>query len=318
MRIAIIDGMNHDIGLKILFPEADYFIKEIEFEERHGSFEKYDITPLFDWSLINDQNYDYLFMILASYSAKQGTDYFNPKIFEALNEGIDIIQRNNFKKVFVFDNCDYDYDPNDIIQNEKITLFFKRNYNQTKKYRDNVIPFPFIMFGHISLLEKIDSFHPDNYGMTNKIDRVFFTGQIFTHHDPVMNVYRDRNNIYNKIHTYIYNPSSLNYHDFLETIKTSKFSLDLNGVGDPNKRTFEILSQGSLRIGEYNDLKWPFEERFSDETIFKDDADFFTKINRLRNDFDLYTKCLQNQLNIVYKYFNKSWLRNYILEFMNN
>ena len=26
MRIAIIDSVNQDIGLKILFPEADYFI----------------------------------------------------------------------------------------------------------------------------------------------------------------------------------------------------------------------------------------------------------------------------------------------------
>ena len=30
-KIAIIDCYNQDIGLKILFPEADYFIKFIEF-----------------------------------------------------------------------------------------------------------------------------------------------------------------------------------------------------------------------------------------------------------------------------------------------
>ena len=43
-------------------------------------------------------------------------------------------------------------------------------------------------------------------------------------------------------------------------MRESKYGLDLNGVGNPNKRTFEILSQNSLRIGEYNDLKWPFDE----------------------------------------------------------
>ena len=30
MRIAVIDGVNQDIGLNILFPEADYFINNTE------------------------------------------------------------------------------------------------------------------------------------------------------------------------------------------------------------------------------------------------------------------------------------------------
>ena len=32
MKIAIIDGLNQDLGLKILFPEADYFINRIQFD----------------------------------------------------------------------------------------------------------------------------------------------------------------------------------------------------------------------------------------------------------------------------------------------
>ena len=34
MKIAIIDGKNQDIGLAILFPEADYFISEIELNKK--------------------------------------------------------------------------------------------------------------------------------------------------------------------------------------------------------------------------------------------------------------------------------------------
>jgi hypothetical protein len=87
-------------------------------------------------------------------------------------------------------------------------------------------------------------------------------------------------------------------------------------VGDPNKRTFEILSQGSLRISEYNDLLWPFEETFCEETIFSNGQDFFEKINSLRNNTELYNKCLSIQNDIFIKYFNKGWISEYILKYM--
>ena len=92
-----------------------------------------------------------------------------------------------------------------------------------------------------------------------------------------------------------------------------KFSLDLLGIGCPNMRTFEILSTNSLRIAQYSNLTYPFEEKFSEETIFKDENDYFIKISNLINDDDLYNKCLKNQQNIVNKYFNKTWIKNYTL-----
>jgi len=36
-----------------------------------------------------------------------------------------IINNNNFKVVGLFDNYDFDYDPNDFINNSKINIFFK-------------------------------------------------------------------------------------------------------------------------------------------------------------------------------------------------
>ena len=103
---------------------------------------------------------------------------------------------------------------------------------------------------------------------------------------------------------------------FLYNLQISKYALDLNGVGDPNKRTFEILSQGALRISEYNDLKWPFEEDFSEETIFKNKDDFIRKINVLQYNNDIYEKCLLKQINIFNKYFNKKWIKEYILNYI--
>jgi hypothetical protein len=271
-----------------------------------------NIIPNYDWSKINDKNYDYLFIVIALYDAKPGTRFFKQNIYEILQREMKIINENNFKKVFIFDNYDYDYDPNEIIYNEKITLFFKRNYNKTKVYKNNVVPFPFIMFGEISIIEKLETL----FYSSKKLNRIFFTGTLFIHDDPQIKYYRNRRELYNKIHHMIYNPGSLYYNNFLNEIRCSKYSLDLNGVGDPNKRTFEILAQGSLRIAEYNDLKWPFEETFSQETFFKDDKDFFEKINALNNDYELYIKCISNQLNIYNKYFNKKWIKEYIITFM--
>ena len=169
------------------------------------------------------------------------------------------------------------------------------------------------MFGDVSIIEKLTELNL----IQDRINRVFFTGALFTHNDPEINYYRDRQTIYNKIRNYIYNPGYLSYNNFLIEINKSKFSLDLNGVGEPNKRTFEILSQGSLMISEYDNLKWPFEETFSEETIFKDENEFINKINKLNSDEELYKKCLDNQINIYNKYFNKTWIKSYILSFLN-
>ena len=311
MRIAVIDGVNQDIGLNILFPEADYYINNTELD-KSNNMRSHNINPKYDWNQINDKNYDYLFIVISLYDAKPGTRFFKPNIYDILQRELKIINENNFKKVFIFDNYDYDYDPNEIIQNDKISLFFKRNYNKTKIYKNNVIPFPFIMFGDVSIIEKIEHIAYSDF----KYNRVFFTGGLFIHDDPQINYYRDRKTIYNKINKYIYNPGYLNYNDFLQTVRTSKYSLDLNGVGDPNKRTFEILSQGSLMLSQFNELKWPFEESFSEETIFKDENEFVNNLSKLNANDELYKRCLYNQLYIYNKYFNKKWIKEYIMNFL--
>jgi len=312
MRIAIIDGVNQDIGLNILFPEADYFINNTEINKLLN-MKKYNIIPKQNWNKITDTNYDYLFVVISLYDAKKGTRFFKQNIYDILNRIIEIINNNSFKKVFVFDNYDYDYDPNDIIQNNKINVFFKRNYNKTKIYNTNVVPFPFIMFGETSIIEKIDN---TNHTNVNKAPRIFFTGTLFNHEDSQINYYRNRKLIYNKIKHLIYNPGQIPYTHFIHELKHSLFGLDLNGVGDPNKRTFEILSQGTLRISEYNELKWPFDEDFSEETIFKDAEDFIHKINKILNDKNLYNKCIIQQMNIYHTYFNKIWIRDYITKYI--
>ena len=175
-----------------------------------------------------------------------------------------------------------------------------------------MVPFPFIMFGQVSLIEKILE---KNFN-SQKINRIFFSGTLFNHLDEQIGCIRDRTTIYSKIKKYIYNPGKLSYDRFLTEIRNSKYSLDLNGVGDPNKRTFEILSQGSLMISEYNDLKWPFDEEFNHELKFKDEHEFYKIIEICNKEPDFYNKCLSNQNKIYKKYFNLEWIKSYILKFI--
>lgn len=315
MKIAIIDSVNQDIGLNILFPEADYFIYNMEID-KSKNINKYSIVPRTDVQNVNDINYDILFIIISLYDTKPGTRFFKQNIKSILDKELEIINSNNFKKVCIFDNYDYDYDPNEIINCDKIDLFFKRNYNKQKKYKKNVIPFPFIMFGEVSLIEKV--LEKNLISEIEKLNRIFFTGTLFHHNDKQIGYVRDRINIYNKIKDVIYNPGRLPYNIFLSEIRNSKYSLDLNGVGDPNKRTFEILSQGSLIISEYNDLKWPFEngDEFNDELKFKDEKEFYKIMDKLNKNPDFYIKCMKTQNHIFNKYFNIEWIRNYIIKYI--
>lgn len=314
-KIAVIDVIHQDIGLNILFPEADYYtiINQLD---KSNSLNKYGIKIRNDIENITDKKYDYLFIIISLYDTVEETPFwceFNKNLRNILNNIIlKKVNENNFKKVFIFDNYDYDYDPNDYVKNDKIDLYFKRYYNKTKEYKSNVIPFPFIMFGQRSMIELMDN---KKRLSDNAINRIYFTGNIFVHNNDYLKYYRERATIYSGIKDRIYNSGHCDHNIFMNNINTSKFCLDLNGTGDPNMRTFEILSQGSLRISQYNDLKWCFDDNFCEETIFKDADDFHNKINRLQDEI-LYNKCLQKQNELVEKYFNKEWLRKYIEGFM--
>ena len=107
----------------------------------------------------------------------------------------------------------------------------KRNYNKTKTYKSNVVPFPFVLFGRgYSIIEKIEQ---KNFSQNNKIPRIFFSGTIFDHIDKEMNYRRNRVDIYNKISSFIYNPGFLQYDNFLHlcTIKTPTLSAVMSEQG---------------------------------------------------------------------------------------
>ena len=262
-KISIIDFKNQDSGLKILFPESDYYILEEEFDRTRIN-NKYNINPIVHqkhgnvFQLINDKKYDTLFIIAGLYASlkiynNKINPFFNQRFQSQVLDIVAFIEKNNFKHVSFFDNEDYDYDPNIIfddtfIVSKKIS-FFKRYVNKEKKYKPNVLPFPYIMFGHQCNIEMMTDLYYNNISgqAPDKINRIFFSGSPLLHIDNTYGIVRNRKDILNNIKGRInlYNPHNMPHYLFMDVIKNSKYSLDLLGCGDPNVRTFEILSCGS-------------------------------------------------------------------------
>ena len=330
-KIAIIDFMNQDVGLKILFPEATYFILQEEFD-RTQLYSKYNFQPIVHnkdlnvFDSITSDNYDTIFIIAALYNSvkeynNNKNEFFQLNINKHLNDTIDFINKNNFKNICFFDNFDYDYDTNIIFEPNFIKLhnihFFKRYYNKEKQYNINVHPFPYIIFGNQCNIDMINDLF-NKQTDTNKMPRIFFSGTAFNHIDNVYGVHINRQEFLNKIQKKIniYNPCHMPHELFINKLSTSKYCLDLLGVGDPNIRTFEILSCKSLRIAQRSNLKWNFDEEFCEETIFTDENDLLEKIKNLENDTELYKKCMDKQNEIVSKYMNINSLRNYIIKYI--
>jgi len=283
MKIAIIDFRNEDNGLNILFPDADYYILEEEYDKSRLN-SKYNIKPILHtndtnvFELIDDEKYDTLFIICRLYDALEKyngivkKNFFYKTTYNYLLQTVELIKHNNFKNVCFFDNYDYDYDPNIVFDadvfkqpnlenknrykidiQEKNIKFFKRYYNKEKTYKENVYPFPYITFGRQCNMEMItDLFYKNtNINTNEKKSRIFFSGTPLTHIDDEYGLIRNRKEMLLKIMTklYVYNPLKIIPNDiFIEEMRNSKYSLDLLGVGDPNTRTFEILFTGSLKM----------------------------------------------------------------------
>jgi len=319
-NICIIDPVNHMPGIKTLLPEADYYSYEpnnlfhfptTSHLNNYEFFNNYGFHYRTDWNNISSDKYSTIIVIFPFLDAIEGTIWTKKEGVYIMNIIKTIIIDNNFKNRILFDTYDFDYDPSKLSPID-FNIYFKRNYNKNKLYNNNVYPFPCSMFVNPCVLTMMLN---KNYENKQNINNIFWAGNLFVFDDELFNVHRNRQNIHSKIAPYIHSYSGLSYGDFMNKIKTYRICLDLQGNGDPNKRTFEILSNGSLLFTNICDLNWGFEEgdAFSEETIFYNEVDFVEKSQKLLNDEAIYNKCLANQKYLVDKYFSKEYMRNFIL-----
>jgi hypothetical protein len=90
MKIAIIDTANQDVGLKILFPDAEYF-SIIEQFDRTVYYDRYNFHCRRDVETIHSEIYDTLFVIsplyntLKQYKSQENTA-FNKEFDDCLRQ----------------------------------------------------------------------------------------------------------------------------------------------------------------------------------------------------------------------------------------
>lgn len=322
MKLCIFDPAHNIPGLKQIFPDSHYYAciptpyftySAINHMNLQDFYQEYKFEYLLNINDINSNNYDTLFIVLPLLDCIEGhsmTKGYGVRILKLIEHIIDI---NNFKKICIFDTYDYDYDPSEVYKNKKINIFFKRNYNNLKQYANNVIPFPYMMFVTRCVLTTILE-NNQHTNLQNRNNGIFWCGSIFTHENSDFNIYRDRSQIFNEIKDTLSIYNNLSNKQFIETMKQYKMGLDLYGVGDPNKRTFELIANDILVLTNRTTLNWGFDEgdSFSKETIFSNSKDFFENINLLKNE-TIFIKCLENQRYLKQKYMNKEWIQNYII-----
>jgi hypothetical protein len=330
-RICILDPLHNIPGLTLLFPEADYYAYEPDqhcnyYWTNHMNVAAFESVYKFryrtDWDSIRKESYDVVFCVMPLLDAidipKQFPLKHTPDAIYILNKMYNILRKQRFERTVLFDTYDYDYDPS-VFPNQPIDIFFKRNYNKHNVYNTNVYPFPCSMFVFPCVLMTMLKSNPTltTEGCLSKHNEIFWCGSIYNHKDAIYcpNGKRDRETIYNKICHRLSVHKNIPGNQFISTLSNYKLCLDLCGVGDPNKRTFEILSSGSLWFSNITDLKWPFEEgdAFPEEAIFSTAEECFAKADALLWNDELYISVLEKQQALVKKYFNRDFLRKYII-----
>lgn len=322
--ICIIDPAAHFPSLKTLFPEAEYYAHEPSEKFTYTStvhlnneqFKKeYGFSYRTDWETITQKNYNVVFIVapLLDYyntlspELKKYTDYMLQKLRTLLIQ-------NTFSKVVLFDIYDYDYDPNDINTELRVDYYFKRNYQKTKSYKQNVFPFPCMMFVNPCVL---DTMLKRNYQFsTQKNRQPMWAGSLYDHVDTNYSppIERRRKTMYEQIKHTLVTYTGLDHATYLQKIREHGILVDLIGVGDPNKRFFEGLANGTLVMTMTSSLDWGFYpgDDFHPGTIFSTAEEYMQKLMRLVADESFYRECLAQQYKIVDKYFTKEWLRTYI------
>tara|TARA_Y100000741_G_C18258295_1_gene559722 strand:- start:1715 stop:2755 length:1041 start_codon:yes stop_codon:yes gene_type:complete len=235
-------------------------------------------------------------------------------------------------KIIIIDNHGGDYEPTVYLNkfNFKYDIILKRIYSNrnNNNYLSNTFSYPFIMDTNNDPLIKLYNLPILSKNVFDKINKIFWAGSLFEYHEEWDNnntyEHTDRIKIVNSFNTKYQNILDIKrvpYNLFHETMCKYKYALDIRGTSRLNKRLYEIFSTNTLLLAEKIDIIWPFEnnDKFSDECFFEQGNvdDLYRIYNNFENNFELYDKCLKNQMYIVKKYFNNEWLWAYIQDIIN-
>lgn len=225
-------------------------------------------------------------------------------------------------KVVIFDNSDSPGAKKGLnwldSKGFRVDAVFKREYRRTfiYEYDKRVHPFPYLGgSGHHPwfLFEKRVK---GNRG----VNGCFWSGApIYRFQVERPDEWCNRNDFLAEVQQYLVIKPGQSQEAFLNEFNTYKFFLHLNGTGHLCGRFFEGLSRDSLMIMQEMDVVFPFEkgEGFHPLCVVLEPREFVENLKRLASDDTLYHECKNMQENILEKYYNYDWIRNYIFDIVN-
>jgi hypothetical protein len=327
-KTLIIDIEVHFPSASKIFEDSDYFAPCLKphqmkclqpIPSAQETLERYGFLPKSSWDQLDD-SYERVVFIWPVHSFNDPG--YTPNIEERQSYFKDIydrIKNFNISKYIYIDDSDRAIVKRGLdwldLQGMRCDVVFKREFrkNWIHDYDSRVHPFPFVMFGKPNAAWIL--YDESKRIEKPKINECFWAGVPRFNCDSLTpDEHVDRGQILNSVGHSIAYHSNLPFEVFIENFSNYKFFLNLNGNGHLCKRFFEGLSRGSLMMMQETDLVFPFEDGdyFSQQTIFRDGYEFLWKFQDLKNNEKLYKSCLINQDQIVKKYYNYEWIRNYI------
>ena len=310
-RVAIFDARIQVPGLVELFPGSDYYVTHFQgrydLDKTPQRFETlYGFKFREDLAKVTPANYDVLCLVYAvsDFPPKRDEIRHHYNLIETL------VSRGPWKRILFFDNHDWDDNPciNPAVNRWAVDHWFKRNYQSTVRYADNVHPFPFAIFGHVCPLWRMLRTDAHRARDPNKLT---WAGAVYPAGSRHKGLGRDT------LHAALkdtFRTICLPWEQYFGELATSAFALDMNGEGDPNIRTFEILCSNSLLIQQRKRLVWPFDEgdMWDELTVYDTADECKDKVGLLRKYPLVYQTCLDTQQRLRRKYINRDWMRLYL------
>lgn len=333
----VIDLSLHAPYLKYLIKNSLYYGEEKKYNFSSNHDNNYILSNFnFDLNkqkkeICNLKKIDNLFFVMSILSTekkhqKKTTQKFIDMYTKIYNKFHKLVEN----KIILIDNHDGDYEPTVYINKFKFNydIILKRVFSSRniEKYKNNTFTFPFVMCTSNDPMYKLYNLNMICTPIDNKINKIYFSGSVFEHHEEWdnknINEHANRKIIINNINKNILDFKRVPYNKFHKTISEYKYALDIRGASRLNKRLYEILSTNTLLLAEKIDIIWPFEDgdSFSKECFFEQGNvnDLHRIYNNFENNPELYKKCLENQIYIVNKYFNNAWIWNYIEKILHN
>jgi hypothetical protein len=344
-HIAILDILHQDTGLKLLFPDADYF----SFCHNPAVAGKYpDVLPSLDiekfaTNTATDAAYTHIFIIAPLYNCRLEYNTKNPQFSHDLYNyfcvTIDILRGAAAPKIAWFDTHEYNYDPNQIIAPDIAakSVFFKRNYANNIVYRANVVPFPYVgscgQSGEVAIdiitraaaadtlpsPWATDDPNPEPGGF----NRLFYVGALKSHHNPVYGAHTDEIEMMQRIkgtvgEYLIYREKMPDCGAYQIELARSWFCLYLCEKGNaPSGRIFDILASGSILLRQCplrGEGAFVWGAAPDGKVVGWDtENQLYECLNALGENKKTYEMCREQQRDLVTKYMSKTALCDFIL-----